>query len=134
MGRKAKVNGKKTGRGKLLWPLLVMLLLTVALAGIGGALMDGGIVPEERMSILAEVCVGVVSLGVSAVMAAKAQEKKLLQGMIAAGAYAALLILGNLLFFGVEYDHFLPILLTVHATGVAGSILGGIKKKKRKFV
>ena len=96
--------------------------------------MDGGIVPEERMSILAEVCVGVVSLGVSAVMAAKAQEKKLLQGMIAAGAYAALLILGNLLFFGVEYDHFLPILLTVLASGVAGSILGGIKKKKRKFV
>ena len=134
MGRKAKVNGKKTGRGKLLWPLLVMLLLTVALAGIGGALMDGGIVPEERMSILSEVCVGVVSLGVSAVMAAKAQEKKLLQGMIAAGAYAALLILGNLLFFGVEYDHFLPILLTVLASGVAGSILGGIKKKKRKFV
>lgn len=133
MKKKGTTVTKRRGRG-LAFLILGMLTLTFALAGIIAALMEGGTIPEEKTGLLASIIVGVVSLAACAILAARAQERKLLRGLIGAAIYAAALLLGNLLFFGVGYGDVLPILLSILAGGAAGSIIGSMRKKKRKFV
>lgn len=126
------VTTKRGGRG-LLFLILGMLALTFGLTAIFAALMEGGSIPEEKTGLLAAITVGAVSLAACAILAAQAQEKKLLRGILGAAIYAVMLLLGNLLFFGVGYTDVLPILMSILAGGVVGSILGSVKKKKRKF-
>ena len=78
--------------------------------------------------------VGLVSLLSCTVVASRAAEKKLLRGMLGAGIYAALLVVSNLLFFGVGYVEVLPLFMSILSAGVLGSILGSLRKKKRRFV
>lgn len=126
------VTTKRGGRG-LLFLILGMLALTFGLTAIFAALMEGGSIPEEKTGLLAAITVGAVSLAACVILAARAQEKKLLRGILGAAIYAVMLLLGNLLFFGVGYTDVLPILMSILAGGVVGSILGSVKKKKRKF-
>ena len=90
------VTTKRGGRG-LLFLILGMLALTFGLTAIFAALMEGGSIPEEKTGLLAAITVGAVSLAACAILAARAQEKKLLRGILGAAIYAVMLLLGNLL-------------------------------------
>ena len=71
--------------------ILGMLALTFGLTAIFAALMEGGSIPEEKTGLLAAITVGAVSLAACAILAARAQEKKLLRGILGAAIYACLL-------------------------------------------
>lgn len=133
MKKKGTTVTKHKGR-ELMFLILGMLALTIALAGSFAALVESGTIPEEKNNLLAAIIVGVVSLAACAILAGRTQERKLLHGLAGAGIYAAALLLGNLLFFGIGYGEILPILLCILAGGVVGSILGSTRKRKRKFV
>lgn len=131
-----KKNGtgkKRRGRGVVL-VILAMTILTLGLTGAFAALTEAGTIPEEKTGLLAMLTVGIVSLASCSVIAARAPERKLLRGLCGAAIYAAMLLIGNLLFFGVGYAEVLPILMSILAGGAVGSILGSFKRKKRKFV
>ena len=129
-----KGTKKNPAARRLVGKLFAMLAATAALAAAGAALMAGGSIPEEKLGLLAQGITGAVSLACGWITAAKAAEKKLLHGLIGPGLYLLVLLLGNLLFFGVGYENLLPVGLTVLAAGVGGSILGSLRRKKRKFV
>ena len=129
-----KRKGRRGTRGVALQLVIALPLLTF-LAALGTAkLMLSEAVGQERAGLCVCIYTAVIAFAACLYSALRLPQKKILWGLLTAIYYLCLLLLSNLLFFGVEYDHFLPILLTVLATGVAGSILGGIKKKKRKFV
>lgn len=126
--------GKQKGGKRIALLAGGMVGATLLLSMLCAALMEKGSIPEERTNLSACLIVGLVSLLSCAVTASCAKEKKLLRGMLGAGIYAALLLLGNLLFFGVGYADVLPILMSILAAGVLGSILGSLRKRKRRFV
>lgn len=129
-----KGTKKNPAARRLVGKLFAMLAATAALAAAGAALMAGGSIPEEKLGLLAQGITGAVSLACGWITSAKAAEKKLLHGLIGPGLYLLVLLLGNLLFYGVGYENLLPVGLTVLAAGVGGSILGSLRRKKRKFV
>ncbi len=133
MKKKGKsVVKKHRGRGLAIL-CIGALALTFGLAAVFAALMECGTISEEKRDLLAAITVGCVSLAACAVLSARTAERKLLRGMLCAAAYATMLLLCNLLFFGVGYAKVLPILLSILAGGVAGSVIGSVRKKKRKF-
>lgn len=129
-----KGTKKNPAMRRLIAILLIMLTATVALAAAGGALVESGSIPEEKLTLLAQGIAGAVSLVGGWIRAVKATRKKLLQGLLGSGLYFALLLLSNLLFFGVGCENLLPVGLTILASGIGGSILGSLRKKKRRFV
>ena len=132
---KKKISaGKQKGGKRAVLLVIGMVAATLLLSMLCAALMEKGSIPEERTNLSACVIVGLVSLLSCAVVASRATEKKLLRGMLGAGIYAALLVVSNLLFFGVGYVDVLPILMSILAAGVLGSILGSLRRKKRRIV
>lgn len=132
---KKKISAGKQKGGKSAVLLIAgMVAATLLLSMLCAALMEKGSIPEERTNLSACVIVGLVSLLSCAVVASRAAEKKLLRGMLGAGIYAALLVVSNLLFFGVGYVEVLPLFMSILSAGVLGSILGSLRKKKRRFV
>ena len=131
---KKKISAGKQKGGKSAALLIAgMVAATLLLSMLCAALMEKGSIPEERTNLSACVIVGLVSLLSCAVVASRAAEKKLLRGMLGAGIYAALLVVSNL-FFGVGYVEVLPLFMSILSAGVLGSILGSLRKKKRRFV
>ena len=125
-----KRKGKGSGIG--FGFLLFMPILTILLALLFSKLILSGVIPEKGISWCACVIVGVVALLLCLFSSMKSAQKKFLWGMTTACIYACLLLLGNLLFFGVAYGGNVPaVLATVLLSGMLGSLLGC--KKRRKF-
>lgn len=128
---KRKVRAK--GKGIAVFPmvLLAMPILTLALALLGAKLILSGSIGESSMGMCAGVITAVISFILSLYCAIRAPIKKLLWGLSASAAYFLMLLLGNLLFFGINYSHIWLIAACVFGGGLLGSLLG--RKKPRKY-
>ncbi len=127
-----KPRTKKSGKTKTTVTVLAIAapLLTVALALVSAKLILGGTLKQESITAIACVITAAVSLLCGFFAARRAQQKKLLWGIAAAGGYACALLLGNLLFFGEGYDGILPIVGCCLGGGVLGSLTAAAKRKK----
>lgn len=128
MRRKGKGSGK--ARSIIIQLVIAMPLLSIALALLCAKLMLGGSMHEEQMSLMAGVIAGTVSFLLCLYSAIRMPQKKILWGMLTAAGYACMLLLGNLLFFGVGYGNFACVLLPVFGAGLLASLLGAAKKRK----
>lgn len=125
MNRKGKRNkGKNPLKGSLLW----MPVLTLGLCLLGAKLILQGMIPEEKAGIIGLFIAGVVAFVGGRMSGRRVGEQRLLWSVGTAAAYGCLLMLGNLLFFGVAY----------HAIGgmwicvLLGGILAGMLPYKKK--
>lgn len=124
---------KRKGKGSKAWllPLIITPALTVALSALAAKLMLSGTIGETGVGWCAAVIAGLVSLLLCAYSALRAARKKFLWGMAAAVAYACLLLVGNLLFFGEGYGSNIPTVCgAVVLGGFLGTLLGGAKRRK----
>ncbi len=123
-------RGKKGYRQVIIQSIIAMPTLTVLLSFVCAKLIIGGTVSEGGVDVCAFVIAGVTSFLVSLYVSVRMPQKKALWGFATACAYATMLLLGNLLFFGVEYGAVVPVILTVLGVGVAGSLIGSVKRRK----
>ena len=121
---------RKKGRGVIVQLAIAMPLLTLLLSLGCAKLILSETVGEEKIELLACIVTAVVSFAAGLYTALRSRQKRLVFGMVAAGAYACCLLIGNLLFFGIGYGRILPILLSVLGTGFLGSLLGAAKRRK----
>lgn len=131
--KKKTVQPRKKWSAQWIVLLLGMPALTVALAALAGRLMLQGTLPERAGAIVAAAIAGLLSFTGALLTALRQKEKKLLWGLLVPAAYGLLLLLGNLLFFGVSYGNVLPVLLTVFGAGSLGALAGAAKKKRRRY-
>lgn len=124
------MNRKGKTKGIIIQVLIAMPLLTLLLALGGAKLILDGKIGEEKMEICACVIAGIAAFIISLYAAIRMSQKKMLWGLLTAGCYATMLLLGNLLFFGEGYGNVLPILGVVLATGLLGSFLAALKRRK----
>lgn len=136
MGEGIAMAGKQ-GRKKRNWlPLQLaaaMPLATLALAALTARLILSGKLQENSLPFAAGIIAGLVSFLGALIAAMRSGQRKLLCGLGAAGGYALLLLLGNLLFFGVHYGNALPVLLPLTGAGLLGALLGAGHRKKRRY-
>lgn len=132
--KKKNTAGKQKGGKRAALLIAGLVGATLLMSMLCAALMEKGSIPEEKTNLCACVIVGLVSLMSCGLIASRASEKKLLRGILGAGIYTGLLLIGNLLFFGVGYADVLPILLSILAAGILGSATGSLRRKKRRFV
>lgn len=125
-----KRKGKKSTRGIILQLAIAMPLLTILFALLSAKLILQETVGEER----AGACVCIYTAAVAFLMclycAIRMPQKKMLWGALTAVAYLCLLLLCNLLFFGVSYGHILPVASCVIGGGMLGGFLGALKRRK----
>lgn len=126
MSRKDKSKMK----GIAIQVLIGLPVLTLLLALGAAKLILGRSIGEERMGACACAIVAIVSFVASLYVAVRTPQKKIAWGILAAGMYGALLLLGNLLFFGVGYGKVLPVLGCVLGAGLLGSFLAAIRRRK----
>lgn len=104
--------------------------LTVLTALGGAKLILSGALPESRMNLIVCIAIGLVTLVLSMFGAYRAKQKKFLWGLLFAAGYFAVLLLSNLLFYGEGYGPILPNAIAVLTGGIAGSLIGGGKRRK----
>lgn len=122
---------KRKGR-KRLWLRIAIAapLLTIALALLCAWLILKGNLQEEQLGWMIGVIGGVCAFALSLHTAMTVPRKKLLWGMVTAISYGAMLMLGNLLFFGEGYGGLGGVLLPVLGSGTAASLLGALRNRK----
>lgn len=127
---KRKTGKRKQGGSR--WPkvLLLIPLLTVGLAMLGGQMIVSGTVPEHSVQTLATIITAITGLCLGLAGAVASPQKKFLWGLLAALLTAAALMLSNLLFFGVTYGHVLQGVGAALGGGLIGALLGSKKRKK----
>ena len=125
-GYKMKRKGKRGTRGVALQLLIALPLLTF-LAALGTAkLMLSEAVGQERAGLYTAV----IAFAACLYCALRLPQKKILWGLLTAVSYLCLLLLSNLLFFGVGYGDILPVAGSVLGAGLVGSVLGAGKRRK----
>ena len=127
---KRKADKRKRGSSSWAKVLVLIPLLAVGLAMLGAQLIVSGTVPEGSVRTLAVIMTAVVGLCMGLVGAIASPQKKLLWGLLAALLTVAALMLGNLLFFGVTYEHLLQNAGATLGGGLIGALLGSKKRKK----
>ncbi|MBE6984027.1 MAG: TIGR04086 family membrane protein [Ruminococcaceae bacterium] len=123
-------RGKRGSRNIITQLLVAMPLLTFLLAFVCAKMIVSEILREESIMPCVYTIVGFTSFLACLYCAIRMPQKKALWGIATAGVYAAMLLLGNLLFFGVGYGQILPIILTVLGAGFVASMLGAMKRRK----
>lgn len=123
------MSKKGKGRSVAVQLLIAMPLLTVGLSFAAAKMILSGTIGEENLTLCAYVIAGTISFVLSLYCAIRMPQKKALWGIGTAGCYAIVLLLGNLLFFGVGYGAILPMLGSVLGTGCIGSVLGAMKRR-----
>lgn len=124
-----KRKGKYKPNSIVIQILIAMPILTILFAmGVSKLILSGSIA-EEQLSISANIISGLVSFLLSGYCAIRVPQKKALWAITTSCTYAVTLLLGNLLFFGVAYEAVLPTLAVVMASGCAGALLGGIRRR-----
>ena len=121
-------NGK--GRGVVLQAIIAMPILTVLLSLAVAAMIRSELLPESYLQICACAVVAIVSFLVCLYCALRMSQKKFIWGLLIAATYCCILLLGNLLFFGVGYGNILSVVLTIITAGTMGSLLGATKPRK----
>lgn len=128
MGRKGK--RKQTAASFILQILIAMPILTITLSIIAAKMILAGTLREDCLMMCVYTIGSLVSLLLSLYCAIRVPQKKFLWGSAVAALYALLLMLGNLLFFGIGYGSILPQLTAVILGGICGSLLGSVKRRK----
>ncbi len=128
---------KRKGKGKssmLLSPIsttiYIMVGASIALSFLAAKLILGGTIPIESMDTIVLCLVGIVSFLSCLNCGLRAKRKRFLWAMLGAVVYCMILLLGNLMLFGVAYSNVLPTILTVLCGGLAAAVLAGRKKGK----
>ena len=125
-----KRKGKKSARGIILQLVIAMPLLTILFALLSAKLILKETIREEQAGICVCVLTGTVAFVASLYSAIRMPQKKMLWGGLTAIGYLCLLLLCNLLFFGIGYGHVLQITSSVIGGGLVGSFLGALKHRK----
>ncbi len=128
---------KKTGKGRGTpshrspWrPLYWMPLLTLLLCLLCAKLILWGKLPESALQLLPRLLGGLVSFLGAFHGTRIATQKRFLWGLVNAGAYGGMLMLGNLLFFGETFSGIGPMFLWVLIGGFLGSMVANMRKSK----
>lgn len=121
---------KGKGRGIIIQLAIAMPVLTIAFAFGAAKLILSEAVPQAQGNLCIYVYTAVISFILCIYCALRVPQKKLLWGMLTACCYLCLLLLGNLLFFGIGYGHILPVASCVLGGGLLGSFLGAGKRRK----
>ncbi len=124
------MNRKGKGRGVFLQLFFAMPILTILLALLGAKLILSEVISEGAMQWCACIITGIVSFLLCLYTALRMPQKKFLWGLLTAAAYCCLLLLGNLLFFGVGYGNIPAVVMAVFGGGLFGSLLGAGKRRK----
>ncbi|MBQ4564813.1 MAG: TIGR04086 family membrane protein [Oscillospiraceae bacterium] len=124
---------KKRGKGSMsmLLQLAIAGLLMVGLTILSAKLILSGMIPIAGIDLCAGVIVCIVSLVFSLLTARRSPQRKFLWGMLSAGVFYLILLICNLLFWGITFSGVLVRFLWVIGGGLLGSMLG--HKKVRKY-
>lgn len=123
-------KGKSKTKGIAIRVLIGLPVLTLLLALGAAKLILGGSIGEDRMGACACAIAAIVAFSASLYVAACMPQKKIVWGCMTAAIYGFILLLGNLLFFGVAYGSVLPVLSCVFGAGLLGSFTAAIRRRK----
>lgn len=125
-------RGKRSTKTKsvVLQLLIAMPILTVLLALLGAKLILSSVIAESQIGVVVFMIAMLVSLVGSWYAAMRMSQKRFFWGLSFTGCYGLLLLLSNLLFFGVAYTSVGAVLCAVACGGLTGSLLGAAKRKK----
>lgn len=121
---------KSNTKAIVLQLLIAMPILTILLALLSAKLILSETIAEEQGQICVCVYTAVVSFAASVYCAARMPQKKLLWGMLSAVLYLCLLLVSNLLFFGIGFGSLFAVSACVLGAGLFGGLLGAGKRKK----
>lgn len=110
--------------------LLCMPILTILLSMLFAKLILEGMLSEEQVGTFGLCIAAVVSCVGGHLASRRAGERYLLWSVGTAAVYGCMLMLGNLLFFGVAYHAMGAIWVTVLLAGILAGILPYKKKGK----
>ncbi|MGM9553619.1 MAG: TIGR04086 family membrane protein [Faecousia sp.] len=125
-----KRKGKKSTRGIVVQLVIAMPLLTILFALLSAKLILEQLVGEEYTGTCVCIYTALIAFVLCFYCAIRMPQKKILWGMLTAIAYLCLLLLSNLLFFGIGYGHILPVSACILGAGLIGSFLGAAKRRK----
>lgn len=125
-----KRKGKKSARGIVLQLAIAMPLLTILFALLSAKLILEEMIGEEYAGMCVCIYTALVAFLLCLYCAIRMPQKKILWGMLTAIGYLCLLLLSNLLFFGIGYGHILPVSACILGAGLIGSVLGAAKRRK----
>lgn len=125
-----KRKGKKSTRGIVLQLAIAMPLLTILFALLSAKLILEETIGEENAGMCVCIYTAIIAFVLCFYCAIRMPQKKILWGLLTAIGYLCLLLLCNLLFFGVGYGHILPVCCCVLGGGLVGSFLGAVKRRK----
>lgn len=128
MGRRGK--RKQTVVSIITQILIAMPILTIVLSLLAAKIILSGTIREANLMGCVYTIGAIVSFLLSLYCALRMPQKKLIWGSAVVVLYAVMLLLGNLLFFGIGYGRMLPTLSAVLLGGIAGSLLGSVKRSK----
>ena len=128
MGRKGK--RKRSATSTILEIFVAIPILTILFSTVAAKMILTGVFHEGRLMVCVRMIGVTVSFIVCLYCAIRMPQKKLLWGSAVAATYALMLMLGNLLFFGIEYGSVIPQITAVISGGICGSMLGAIKRRK----
>lgn len=125
-----KRKGKKSTRGIVVQLVIAMPLLTILFALLSAKLILEQLVGEEYTGTCVCIYTALIAFVLCFYCAIRMPQKKILWGMLTAIGYLCLLLLSNLLFFGIGYGHILPVSACILGAGLIGSFLGAAKRRK----
>ena len=123
----------QVGKGRVRLPVVVpaVILLTFGLVLLCSKLILSGVIGEKHIRLCAGAIAGIVVMLITIFVARRSPRRKLLWGLMAASGYYLLLMVCNLLFFGIGFSNMVPVAAWVFGAGLLGTLLGS--KKVRKY-
>ncbi len=128
-----KKIGKGRGKAPLRnpWrPLYWMPLLTLTLCLISAQMILWGKISESAVGTIPQILAALISFLGAFRGTRIATQQRFLWGMINAGAYGCMLMVGNLLLFGETFSNIGTMFLWILAGGILGSLGANVKKSK----
>lgn len=126
---KKRTKGK--GSASVLMNLALGTILTLGFTVLSAKLILSGTLHENGIDLYAGITKGIVALVLSLLTARRSPQRKILWGLLAVALYYLLLMICNLLFFGIAFSGVLQSALWIMGGGLLGSLLGN--KKVRKY-
>ena len=126
---KKRTKGK--GSASVLLNFALGTILTLGFTVLSAKLILSGTLNENGIDLYAGITKGIVALVLSLLTARRSPQRKILWGLFAVALYYLLLIICNLLFFGIAFSGVLQSALWIMGGGLLGSLLGN--KKVRKY-
>lgn len=125
------MKGKGRRKGGMFLPLLIAMPVLTILAAMGSAkLILSGTIGEEQMQLCVCVYTAIIAFLLCMICALRSPQKKAIWGMGTAAFYFCMLLLGNVLFFGIGFGSVIPGAACVMGGGLLGTLLGAAKRRK----